>query len=108
MKNFFGKLCGCTTVKCEPFTQVVEKVKVFKKVSWNDDVSVHVYYLEEGETLGRMKVSKGKHVKVAIPDDHKDLIQTVCGVDATCNVYVAPKRVEKAQDAELLAALGML
>lgn len=106
MKNFFGKLCGCATDKCEPITQVL--VKKYKRVSWNDEVSVHVYYLEEGETLGRMKVKREKHMKVAIPDDHKDLIQTVCGVDATCTVYVAPKRIEKTQDAELLAALGML
>jgi hypothetical protein len=81
---------------------------VSKKVSWDDNVSVRVYYLEEGETLGKMKVRKEKHVKIDIPDEHKDLIQSVCGADAICNVDVAPKRVEKAQDVELLAALGML
>lgn len=107
MKHFFGKLCGCTSVKFEVSEPVV-KEKVCKKVSWNDDVSVHVYYLEEGETLGRMKVTREKCMKIAIPDGHEDLIKSVCGIDATCNVYVAPKRVEKAQDAELLAALGML
>lgn len=88
-------------VKCEEVAKV-------KRVSWNDDVKVHVYFLEEGETLGRMKVRREKHVKIDVPEEHQDLIQSVCGVDAVCNVYVAPKQVNKGQDADLLAALGML
>ena len=81
---------------------------VVKKVSWNENVQVHEYFLEDGEVLGRLKVKKEKHFKVDIPDAHKDLIESVCGVDAICNIYVSPKRVEKAKDNDLLAALGML
>lgn len=101
MKNVFRVFCSHTNVK-------YDMQPVAKRVSWDDDVKVHVYFLEEGEVLGRLKVKKEKFIKMHIPDDHKDLIESVCGVDTVCKVYVAPKRVEKAQDVDLLAALGML
>lgn len=81
---------------------------IVKKVSWNDNVQIHEYFLEDNEVLGRLKVNKEKYVKVDIPDVHKDLIESICGVDAVCNVFVTPKRVEKVWDSDLLAALGML
>lgn len=109
MKNFFGKMCGCVTVKYETSSPCESVCKVPKRVSWDDNVSVRVYYLEEGETLGTMKViRKEKHSKITIPNEYGGMVQSVCGVDVVCNISVAPVSVKKIQDPEMLAAFGML
>jgi hypothetical protein len=83
--------------------------KKAKKVSWNDVPTIHTYYLEDGETLGRRKVNNGRNVVVAVVTDaHKDLVHAVCGHDTICDVHITPKFVAKDDHTDLLAALGMV
>jgi hypothetical protein len=87
---------------------IAVKVQNTKKVTWGD-VVVNVYFLEDGETLGRRKVQKGNTLFVPnVAEEHKDLVSIVCGADALCAVHIAPKVVAKSEDSDLLAALGML
>lgn len=82
-------------------------VQKTKKVTWGK-VTVTKYYLEEGETLGKRKVEK-KCSKVVIPEEYKDIVNSVCGADALCMVRAEPKKIVKSEEhSDMLAALGML
>jgi hypothetical protein len=80
-------------------------VKNVKKVTWGQ-TEVNVYYLDEGEKLGIRKVQQNKRVS-KIPEEYKDLVDIVCGVDVLCHVHIETKAI-KTEHSDLLSALGMM